>query len=109
MPPSSWLRGVSLWRGEACGRREGSREEGGGEQGSEGGATTRRVGSGKCSETQEVGGVCSARKVVGGGGGGRVSIKVNQVQQGKVHSTKNTPRKTAKITRRKCELVFRNQ
>lgn len=88
-------------------------EEGGVERGRRGRAGQRgwsyNQAGGKCSETQEVGGVCSARKVVGGGGGGRVSIKVNQVQQGKVHSTKNTPRKTAKITRRKCELVFRNQ
>lgn len=73
MPPSSWLRRVSLWRGDACERRGGSRQEGGGEQGSEGGATVVR------SE----GGVCS---------GGRWGTRVNQVQQGRVHSTKNTPK-----------------
>lgn len=55
MPPSSWLRGVSLRRGEACERREGSRQERGGEQGSEGGATTRRW---EWSETQEEGVAC---------------------------------------------------
>lgn len=41
--PSSWLRS-SLWRGVACERREESRQEGGGEQGSEGGATVVRSG-----------------------------------------------------------------
>lgn len=38
MPPSPCLR----CRGEACERREGSRQEGGGEHGSEGGATTTK-------------------------------------------------------------------
>lgn len=41
MPPSSWLIDVSLLS-EACERREGSRQKEGGEQGSEGGAKTRR-------------------------------------------------------------------
>ncbi|KAG7255483.1 hypothetical protein CRUP_038433, partial [Coryphaenoides rupestris] len=42
MPPSSWLRGVSLREGGACERR-GRRQEGGGEQGSEGGAKNQEV------------------------------------------------------------------
>lgn len=41
VPPSPWLRCVTLCREEACESRAGSRQEVGGEHGSEGGATTR--------------------------------------------------------------------
>ena len=56
MPPSSWLQGVSLQKGGACERR-GLRQERGGEQGSEGGARTRKCQEGRDSKTREEEGV----------------------------------------------------
>lgn len=96
-PPSSWLRGVSLWRGEACERRKGARQEGGGEQGSEGGATTRRW---EWSETQEVGVVCVVQE--GGAPWWIEYSKAKVIPRKKI--IKTHPRNT-NITRRKIRKI----